>query len=313
MIFYQPPSYKHFMRLLYTGPIRIILVCILYMLTSPVLANSCSPLLIDQTTIKQHLQKNICFYRQASSEMTLEKVLELPELSWQQNRQEVINLGYTKETVWFRIQFNNRGDVPLERLIEIAYPVLDYIDLYIFNSQQLSIQKSIKFSLGDKRPFIQRPIQHRHFLVPLQFNANEDLTVYLKVRTTSSMQLPLTLWEESHFLGIDQTSVIGLGLYIGIMLVMVIYNLFLYLSVGDKSYLYYVIYVSSMGLFTISLYGIGFQYLWPNSLWWNDQSIVIFLSLTIVFGSQFTRKILTLKQSNPRLDQGFLFFIGGSS
>lgn len=290
---------------------RIILACLLFALqVSPTLANSCSQLLIDQTTIKQPLQKNICFYRQESPDLTLETVLKLPESSWQQNHQKVVNLGYTKETVWFRIQLNNQEDIPLERLIEIAYPVLDYIDLYIFNSQQPNIQKAVKFSLGDKSPFTQRPIQHRHFLVPLRFNSNEDITVYIKLKTTSSMQLPLTLWEESHFLGTDQTSVIGLGLYIGIMLVMVVYNLFLYLSIGDKSYLYYVIYVSSMGLFTISLYGIGFQYLWPNSLWWNDQSIVIFLSLTIVFGSQFTRKILTLKQSNPRLDQGFLFFIG---
>ncbi|HAC30365.1 MAG TPA: diguanylate cyclase, partial [Marinobacter hydrocarbonoclasticus] len=61
------------------------------------------------------------------------------------------------------------------------------------------------------------------------------------------------------------------GIYYGIVLVMMLYNLFVFMAVGERSFLYYVGYIASMPLFLASLHGVAFQYLWPEATWWNDQ------------------------------------------
>src|SRR5690606_32160427 len=156
-------------------------------------------------------------------------------------------------------------------------------------------------SLGDKRPFHDRPVDHRNFIVALQIPAQDAVEVYLRVRTTSSLQIPLMLWRDDTLLEISQAEMLGLGIYYGTMIVMVLYNLFVYFSVREVNYLYYVLYVSSMALFLASLNGVSYQYLWPNSIWWNDQSILFFLAGVVLFAALFTINFLRVPEVFPRL------------
>ncbi len=153
-------------------------------------------------------------------------------------------------------------------------------------------------ALGDGQPFAERPIHHRNFLVPLTLPPSDLRTVYLRVDTTSSMQVPLILWERDAFFVAEQSRTMFEGLYYGIVLVMILYNLFVYRAVGERSFLYYVGYIAAMPLFLASLHGVSFQYLWPYATWWNDQAIIVFLNLTIVFGSAFSLRFLNVRRHN---------------
>ncbi len=73
------------------------------------------------------------------------------------------------------------------------------------------------------------------------------------------------------------------------MFVMVMYNLFIFVAVGERSYLYYLIVVVCMPLLLASLNGFAFQYLWPNATQWNDQAILIFLAGSIIFIPNFLK------------------------
>ena len=148
---------------------------------------------------------------------------------------------------------------------------------------------------GDKYPFAQRPLPHRLFVVPVTFEAEAVQEFIFRVETSSSMQFPLSLWLERDFFLNDQNQILGMGLYYGIMLIMVLYNLFVFLSVREANYLYYVLYVGCMAGFLASLQGISFQYLWPDAISWNDQSIVVFLAGVVFFAAVFTRHFLRLK------------------
>src|SRR5690625_6444347 len=73
---------------------------------------------------------------------------------------------------------------------------------------------------------------------------------------------------------------------------MILYNLFLYFSLRIKSYLYYVIAMSFTLLCIVSINGIGFQYLWPNSPTWNLVSTPVWVSLACIFILIFSRNFL---------------------
>ncbi len=246
--------------------------------------------------------------------LTIEQVLAVkqgtpaspqPAWNWSPKSQGNLNFGYTQTTYWFYVQIHNQDNQPLSRILEIAYPVLDYIDAHIYsNGTQI---RSVR--MGDKYPFHQRPVLYRNFLLPLEFAPQQTLDIYLRVSTTSSMQIPLTLWEYKEFTHQNQNRSLGLGLYYGTMLVMVLYNLFVFMSVREANYLYYVLYVTSMIFFLASYNGISFQYLWPEATYWNDKAIIMSLFSVLIFGCLFTRTFLNLSKSKPVLSNIFGVFI----
>ena len=111
----------------------------------------------------------------------------------------------------------------------------------------------------------------------------------------------MMLWKEKSLLKATQAEMLGLGIYFGTMGVMVLYNLFVFFSTREVNYLYYVFYVASIALFFSSLSGIAYQYLWPTSTAWNDQSIVFFLASVVVFAGLFTISFLRVNETFPKL------------
>lgn len=246
-------------------------------------------------TVARDVAAEIAYLRDDSGRWPLADVLAKPLLSWQQNGDEVFNQGYNSATWWLRFAVRNGSEQATRQLLEIAYPVLDDVEVWVLVAGQVQAH----YRLGDKRAFHERPIDHRHFLVPLQLPAGGEQTVLLRVRSTSSVQVPMTLWDERAYFDHDQTRLLGQGIYFGTMLVMVLYNLFVYLAIGERNYLYYVLYVLCMPLFLASLNGLAFQYLWPGATQWNDQAIIVSLAGVVLFGLLFTNRFLQLRQHLP--------------
>ncbi len=223
---------------------------------------------------------------------TIESIQALPESRWTPNPHEVFNKGYNKSTWWLKLSLSHPEDGKLNRFLEISYAVLDHVSAWITVDGQIRQF----YQMGDKYRFDMRPIDHRNFVIPVEWKGNETITVYLAVRSSSSVQVPLILWEQHEFYNADQTYTLIQGVYYGIMFVMILYNLFVYLVVGERNYLYYVLFVLCTPLFLASLSGFAFQYLWPNFTQWNDQAILVSLSGVVIFGAIFTYNFLELRQ-----------------
>lgn len=255
---------------------------------------SAQPAMWDKQSGPLELSRFVDYWAEPSDPATLESVQNLRESDWQPNGKDSVSLGYGDEVYWFRVRIGNQGEASGPLFLEIGYPVLDHVEVYLVNDGQLTEQHV----LGDKKPFHDRLVDHRNFLIPLTLSSGENLSVYLRVDTSSSMQVPLTLWEQAAYYVAEQSRSMFEGLYYGIVLVMILYNLFVYIAVGERSFLYYVGYISAMPLFLASLHGVSFQYLWPEATRWNDQAIIVFLNLVILFGGAFSIRFLNVSPRN---------------
>lgn len=271
-----------------------LLVC--FFLTNPAMGWG-SGILLNNNQHRVNVTPNLYFVEDTKHQYTLEQVSKKSFDKWQAPSSGLSNLnfGYTDSSYWLKFSVRNISADNLVRFIEIAYPVLDYIDVYMMRDGNLVTS----WALGDKHPFNQRPIKHHHFVIPFNISAHNSIDFYFRVESTSSMQIPIHIWDEATLIENTSTSVLSLGLYYGTMMVMVLYNLFVFISVREVTYLYYVLFVASMGLFLASINGISYQYLWPNDLWWNDQSIIICLLTAVIFGGLFTSHFLKLKEHKP--------------
>lgn len=215
---------------------------------------------------------------------------------WVQNKGGVPNLGFTSSAYWFRINIVNPTEYPFVRLIEVAYPLLDSVSLYLYEGDELMAN----YIAGNGILFRSRPIKHRHLVFPIEVSAETQSQIYLRVASGNGIQLPIHMWEERVFWTEDQKDLAWQFLYYGLMFVMIAYNLFLAWGIRDKIYLYYVLTMASVCSFQMILHGSAYQFLWPQWPEWNALSMAVFIPLSNAVAGIFSTYMLRIDETAPR-------------
>ena len=233
-----------------------------------------------------------------SKHLSIENYLEAvnagdsSQFEWIQSTSDVPSFGFNEAAHWFRFSINNNSSTRKKALLEVGYPVLDYLDFYLIHNNQLID----RYRTGDKIRFNQRRINHRNFIYGLELEIFGEYELLIRVQTNGSLQLPISIWHPEKFWSSDQSFMMGQGLFFGMMIVMVLYNFFLFLSIRDYDYLIYIVSVISYAIFQASLHGFAFQYLWPNAITHNDSLIAVSLLSFGASGSLFTIHFLHLDE-----------------
>ncbi|MBN1497650.1 MAG: SpoIIE family protein phosphatase [Spirochaetes bacterium] len=221
------------------------------------------------------------------------------------NRTETINRGYSDSSWWFGFSLKNSSAVHSRWYLELSFPTMDYFELYRVTSGRATLVARE----GDTFPFFHRPIQFNNFVIPLSIPQGTKSDFLIRIKSTSEIIVPLTVWSQDSFTVHSNEQSSALWFYYGIMAVMVLYNLFLFITIRDASYLYYVFYVFCTTLSNMSFNGIAYQVLWPDSPWFNSISIVLMGNLALIGFLQFTRKFLSTREFAPSYDRVILAFI----
>ncbi len=209
------------------------------------------------------------------------------------------NEGFTESAYWLKLNIDASQSAKTHWLLEINYPLLDVVNIITRRAGGTQLSH---YELGDLNVFSQRPVSHRNFVIPLDFSTDKQQEVYLNVQTTSSMQLPISLWEITHFVEKRSNEQYGLGLYYGMMLVMFLYNFFLWLSIRDSNYLLYIGYIASFSALQLATSGLGYQFIWPQWIWLEQMAVPLTIGLVGIFGSAFTRAFLQTKAHDRLAD-----------
>jgi hypothetical protein len=107
-------------------------------------------------------------------------------------------------------------------------------------------------------PFSRRELRYRNFIFKVPVEPGASTAIYLRTKTTSSHQLPLALWTQQAFFEKTINEQFMLGIFYGTMCVMILYNLFIFFTIRDRNYIFYVLHVLSFSLLFLSLDGYGF-------------------------------------------------------
>jgi len=222
-----------------------------------------------------------------------------PEFSnrFTNNTQGRLNFDFTSSVYWIRFTVVNRSPLKEEWLLEVGSPHLNRITFFTPLKSGRYQQKTT----GDLYPFSQRDIPHPHFLFTLPADSHLK-TFYLRIESESNMQIPIALLSSPAFFKSNHQHQIVQGIYYGIMLAMACYNLFLFFSLKDRNYLYYVFHILAFALFQATMNGISFQYFWPDSPTIGNRAFLITLGLAIFWATIFSKSFLSIHQILPRVN-----------
>lgn len=211
------------------------------------------------------------------------------------------SLGFDRAVHWFRFDVLNRSQTT-NWLLEIGYSPLDHIEFYFPDSRG---NWSLQYS-GDLYPVSTRPTQHRNFVFPFSLRNEMTHSVIVKVMSTSSIQVPFTVWSTAGLNGESYDDQFWHGLFYGMMIIMVLYNLFTYFVIGDRSTLYYVLTLLAATTVIAFLQGYMFFYLYPEYPEWNQFFHAFSPPFFIVASTLLTRSFLDLQKFSFLLDRTLL-------
>ncbi len=212
------------------------------------------------------------------------------------------NFGVVDQVYWFKVVLDYQGEESSKWLLEFKHYYLDHIEFYASDHDQPIIT-------GDHYPFSQRPLLHPAYVFPVTLSPKQENTFYFRVDTSTSLHMPLTLWQPEPFsLAIGDERILQ-GIFYGTLLVMLFYNLLIFVWVKDTSYLYYVGYVLFLLLAWMSIDGLGFKLLWPEYPFFSNISVLLFLNITALFAIMFAREFLNLKEFSPRWNKTLMMLV----
>ncbi len=125
------------------------------------------------------------------------------------------------------------------------------------------------------------------------------------------MQVPLQLRSWHNYNEHEQRFVAAEGIYFGVLIIMFFYNLFLFVSTREITYLYYVLTVGFVSLFQSSLHGFGYQLLWPDHPNWNAHILPMAIGGCVLWCWVFSMSLLDVRRDKyPRIFVVASGFIG---
>ncbi|OZG74606.1 sensor domain-containing diguanylate cyclase [Hahella sp. CCB-MM4] len=209
------------------------------------------------------------------------------------------NFGFTTSTWWARMSLINPYPDAVDVVLRQDYPLIDYLDFW----SQDKNGNWTKIATGDRTNFDTRPVNHRVFLFPVRVPPNKIQTFYFRYKTQGAMNIGLFVHSPLDLMNLISEEYLALGIYYGGFIVLTIYNLIMFITVRERTFAHYLLYVVSYGLYMSVHNGLSFQYLWPDNTWMANHSLLILLALSLTGGLQFTRSILISRVASPRLDR----------
>ncbi len=244
---------------------------------------------------------NLEILEDSTGTLTVENVSS-PEYNDQfiQSQKAIPHFGMTNSVYWLRFQVLNTSETNRNWFLKLDELTLSSIELYTpatpandFN--QFSVKKT-----GYALPFSTRDFPDRFFVFKLDLPPQTEQTIYLRLQTTGIMTIPLSLWSVNALMSHLKNEGLSFGFYYGLMLIMISYNFFIWLTLRDKSYGYYLLVLGTNVLSNSSRNGFGIQYLWPNFPVFNNFIMPVTLGLFLLSFIKFTLTFLNTKVYVPK-------------
>ncbi len=225
-----------------------------------------------------------------SSEKT--DINQIQKLDFKKFTSSSVNLAYTNLPHWFAFSYYiENGDE--NYYLHFENPLLDSIEIYIIQKNQI-IQK---LAFGDHYYFKNRNYNLPDFLIKLPNKKQEVIDLYIKIKSEISLLTPIKIYSESALISEFNELSLGTGIYYGSLMIIFFYYLFIYISLKDRAYLFYIIYLLFYGLSLFNFDGYMFKYLLPGSPQINNLALYVCIYLATIFGGFFAISFLDLKKT----------------
>ena len=235
----------------------------------------------------------------ASEQLALHQARErLPDQGRTLNR--IPTLGWSDSAWWFGLRL--KGDSGDRFYLWLDHTYLDDVQVWVFVDDRLALYRQV----GDHLPFALRDEPMRAFMVPLPTLGRGEQEVVLRVRSTSSISLPVKLVPAADKDRLLAATWLNNGLIVGALLVMGLFHLAKFVAAPDRRLGYYCATILSVAWYTAAINDLTNLLLWRNWPIAMQFETNLFGMLTLTFSTLFIGASLRLDTGVARHLRGVL-------
>ncbi|GAA5218630.1 diguanylate cyclase [Corallincola platygyrae] len=247
---------------------------------------------ITDNTVRTPATATCCeLYLTDNAELSASDVAALPTSDWQSLTGPNINSGFDPRIHWIKLRVTSRLSEEREWVLQLDNPLLDKVELYQQADNGVFVHLA---ELGVSNH--SRLVLHPDYLVPLSLPMQGQTMLLIRFQTQGSASLPITLWRGDHFVETNHVDSLLIGLALGALLLMGVYNSLLAFSMRTLSYLFYAGYQFSGILMLSTLLGISSYYLWPALPTFHHLMIPVLGALALLFTCFFVEHLLKINE-----------------
>lgn len=261
-----------------------------------------APLQVKKGVLERNFGKKIYVYTDEHNSLDINGAIK--EKNFVKATTAVPNLGVTSNSYWLKFQAVNisgQSDV----MLQLQLPTVDFVEFYLVDDSNKVLMGN---KTGDRVRYSARTFDNPIYSFQFEMKPEKSYQLYLRLSGGEQLQAPLILGNTDAFVPEFENSFLIFGLYIGVISVMFIYNLFLFISTKDKSYLYYIIYIFVIALTQANFQGFAFKFLWPDNIWLSTYAVYILSSLAAMTAIEFMKQFLHTDHYVPKLHKTLNIF-----
>ena len=225
-------------------------------------------------------------------------IKDIQNKKFKDHRKSIANFGFLSPIYWFKLRFSyDKSMLDKKWLFNIENPLLNYIDLYVFDDNNTLVLHHQSGNLNVNSKFY----KENTMLFDLP-STKGVFTLYLKVKTSGSMFVPMQIISSKALLKTTYLRQTLSGLYYGVLFVLILYNLITFLYTKERVYALYVVFVISYALWQLSFDGLGVLYLWSDNFWMREKGTAFFIYTSIFALLLFSQTLLKAKRNIPKIN-----------
>ena len=206
-------------------------------------------------------------------------------------------------TLFIKLRLENPTAEKVDKVVKFLDIRLDRMDLYSDDGRLLN-------SEGDRVPFSNRKYDDAQIAVDISAKAHSESTLYLKFSNKDKMELSYRIYDKTEYVKDIVFKKVMHAFFFGALLIMLIYNIVLYLFIREKAFLVYILYHITVMAVMFYYNGMVSQYYRPDDYGVNGGNVPAVLSyLSIILAIEFLRYFLNAKEYTPKMDRWLLFFV----
>ncbi|SKB98889.1 His Kinase A (phospho-acceptor) domain-containing protein [Sphingobacterium nematocida] len=258
---------------------------------------------ITNDPLQGYMGKKVSVFQDSSNQLTISDLITNSAV-FKRNDVLVPNFGISNFNNWIKFNIVNNTDENHLYLM-ISNATIDHATLYKVKGGKVD---SLAINRDD--PSSLRSFSHQFYTYDLLLNKGDSMTCYLKLVSTKQLLAPLSINNQRETVGRIMGFDLRSGIYIGIMLTMILYNLFLFFSARDRHYLVYVHYIFWVSIAQLAILGYFQRFSFGQNI--SDINLVTFAgAMSGIASVIFVKSFLNIKKYGPKLNNWLNVIIFG--
>jgi signal transduction histidine kinase/CheY-like chemotaxis protein len=199
-----------------------------------------------------------------------------------------------------QLMFSIENRTLLSQKLALVYP--DARLSYIKVQYWVDGAKQTQYETGNQLPFHSRPINHRHFVFPLNITAQQTATVLIEFEGRPDAFLnQLRLWDLDTFYETTDVPLITNAMLLGILLLLLLYHGLIFLTTKEYAQFWFSLFITAFFLRVLTTNNIGFEFLWPNAPFFQNFILVSSVMISSLLTPVFIIYYLQLNKHTPNI------------